>query len=329
MSTHYFYSETAFHHEGDIDFAKELITASKNSGASGIKFQVLVQPDAFLSTRHSSFKALSGYCFSAEQWRELFSFSSHIGLDIIMMPLDPRSMDLASAFSIKYLDIHPVSFYDMPLWEQIRKLGIPVIIGVGGRTPDEIQMAVDYFGDQLAVLMVGFQAFPSDLKDIKLKRIAALRKRYPHIQIGYADHSAFNHDHAVVSSSYARLLGASVFEKHITTKEGIERVDYSAAVSPEKIAAIIANLKFLDEFVVTSQGDLFEFSAPEIKYRERQKKVVATDDLVAGTVLSGANLTTKMIDREGGFFRIPDVEGKILQTPVKKDDMIDTSSLQP
>lgn len=328
MSKHYFYTETAFHHEGDLAFAKELIAASAQAGAQGVKFQVLVEPDAFLSTLHSAFKSLSGYCFSAAQWRELFDFAQQQRLDIIMMPLDPRSMDVVKEYPVRYIDIHPVSFYDMPLWKQIKAMGTPVIIGVGGRTLDEIQMAVDFFGTQLEVLMVGFQAFPSDLKDIKLGRIRALRERYPAIKIGYADHSAFNHEHAVVSNAYARLLGASVFEKHITTKEGVERVDFSAAVSPEKISAIITNLNFIDEHVIAPGPDLFEFTAPEKKYRERQKKVVAATDLPAGAVLSAVNLTTKMIDREGGYFRIGDLEGKILLMPVQKDEMVEENALK-
>lgn len=67
--------------------------------------------------------------------------------------------------------------------------------------------------------MVGFQAFPSKLEEIKLSRISFLKTKFDSLKIGYADHSEFNSEDAIESNLYARLLGASIFEKHITLKE--------------------------------------------------------------------------------------------------------------
>lgn len=329
MSNIFFYTETAFHHEGDLSYLKELIAASKRSGSQGVKFQVLVEPDAFLSTRHSGFKTLSNYCFTASQWSEILAFTHAQQLETIFMPLDLKSLDLLKTHTTRYIDIHPVSFYDQPLLEAIKKTGIPVIIGVGGRSLEEIESARRFFQEQLQVLMVGFQAFPSDLRDIKLARIAKLKELYPVVSIGYADHSAFGHEHAIISNEYARLLGATVFEKHITLEEGKERVDYSAAVSESKIAEIIKRLTYLDDCVLPGdEKGLFEFSIPEVKYRERQKKVVLTADLAAGTVLTASHVTTRMIDQEGGFYKTAAVIGRKLVTMVEKDVMLEDKFLE-
>jgi sialic acid synthase SpsE len=331
MGDFYFYTETAFHHQGDFAFLKKLVDASKRSGAMGVKFQILIEPASFISTKHGGYNSLSSYCFTAELWEEIVKYAYGLELECIAMPLDMASIQFIHDHKdlIKYIDIHPVSFYDQPLLEKVRSLEIPVIMGVGGRTLAEIQSAYDWFKDQLKVLMVGFQAFPTNLEEIRLGRIKRLGELFPSLQIGYADHSSYNHEHAVISNEYAYLLGATFFEKHISIEEGIERVDYSAAISEEKIKQIIHRIRFLKEHVVDmSDEDIFRFSSSEIKYRDRQKKVVLLDSLPEGTVIEAGHLTTKMIDREGGFYKTEQVIGKRLLRNVEKDDLLDVSSIE-
>ena len=44
-----------------------------------------------------------------------------------------------------------------------------------------------YLGDQLYCIMVGFQSFPTNFKDICIEKIKVLKKLYPNVKIGYAD----------------------------------------------------------------------------------------------------------------------------------------------
>jgi sialic acid synthase SpsE len=77
-----------------------------------------------------------------------------------------------------------------------------------------------------------------------------------------------------------------------------------------------------------SDEDIFRFSSSEMKYRDRQKKVVLLDSLPEGTVIEAGHLTTKMIDREGGFYKTEQVIGKRLLRNVEKDDLLDVSSIE-
>ena len=49
----FIYAETALHHEGNFDYLLKLIDCAKESGASGVKFQVTINQDEVMSTRHS------------------------------------------------------------------------------------------------------------------------------------------------------------------------------------------------------------------------------------------------------------------------------------
>ncbi|WP_417371776.1 N-acetylneuraminate synthase family protein [Gelidibacter japonicus] len=319
MNKFYLYTETAFHHQGDFGYLKKLILESKEAGAKGIKFQVLTNVNDFVSTCHKAYKDLSSYCFSIEEWDQIFSYTKSLELDIIMMPLNIQALELLKKHSVRYIDIHSVSFNDSKLLKAIKKSNVEIILGVGGRTLDEIITQKTYFGKRLKILMVGFQSFPSKLEKIKLAKIEQLKSVFPEFEIGYADHSAFNDKYAILSNDYARLLGATFFEKHLTINEGEDRVDAASAVSPSKIAEIIERLKFIEEYIINKENS-FIMEEEEIAYRNRQLVCVAMRDLKSGEILNNHEIALKMTHDPEHSFRVPsEISGKVLKRDIKMD----------
>lgn len=320
----YLYTETAFHHQGDYEYIMKLVDASKKIGAKGIKFQVLLKLSNLMSPKHSIYSDLTATIFSYDQWKSIFKHCKEIDLDIIFMPCDLDSFTLLAdpEVEIDYIDIHSVSFYDQEVLGAIKKTGKPIILGIGGRTVVEIDEKVAYFGDQLHVLMVGFQSFPSQLEDVKLGKIKLLKQKYPNLIIGYADHSSFSSEHAVISNEYAYILGATYFEKHLTLDEGKERLDYQSAIGVEKMKQVVDRLAYLDDKVFNfNDVQLLKVEGKEIDYRNRQKTVVAARDLRVGEVIDDSSIDFKMIDRlngevDGAFFIGKTVKESIAQYDV-------------
>lgn len=319
---HYLYAETAFHHEGDEAYFRDLIEALSCSGVKGIKFQVLLSVDEFVSSRHRAYASICQWVFSLEQWRSLFRLALDKGLEIIMTPLDVDSFKLAEEFSVAYLELHSVSFHDPVLLKRLKASRQPIILGVGGRTLDEIDDKVKYFDNLPLVLMTGFQAFPSDLLDVRLSRVAFLKERYPDIPIGYADHTAFDDKYSVNSLEYAFLLGARVFEKHVTLREGGKRIDYEAAVGLDKLKDIKNRLDYLQSLVSRSGEESMDMSPAEIHYRERQKFVVARHSLEKGHVLNGDDLLLKITDEGNGYSSLEPLIGRRLIRSLCHDEII-------
>lgn len=320
MNKSYLYTETAYHHQGDMTFMKDLIDATKKSGAQGIKFQVMTRTSDFISTKHKAYTDLDSYCFSLDKWTEIFSYTQSKGLDIIMMPLNVEAFKLLDKFIVKYLDIHSVSFYDNILLEKIKESKLDIILGVGGRTLEEIVEKKNYFGNKLKVLMVGFQAFPSKIEDVKIGKIAFLKTMFPELLIGYADHSAYDNEYAIKSNEYARILGAIIFEKHMTTQEGVERVDFASAVASEKITEIINKLNFIDQFILTDFETSFSLKESEITYRERQMRCVSNMDLKEGTLITHEMISLKLVDDQiDTFNRVEDLIGKKSKNAISMD----------
>lgn len=295
MSKSYFYIETAFHHEGDLDYLKELIYNAKLIHADGVKFQVLTNIDDFVAIQHSGYNQLKEYCFNFNQWCEIFEYTKSLNLDIILMPLNIEALKLVDIFPIKYIDIHSVSFNDIFLLEKINEYQQNIILGIGGRTYEEIKEKIIFFKNKVKVLMVGFQSFPSKLEDVNLGKIKYLVEEFSDFSIGYADHSSFDDENAILSNEYARLLGATVFEKHVTLNEGIERVDYNSAISFEKMKQIIERINFIESYILKDKNAAYELNDKELVYRNRQLVCVSTKAIEKGNYIKKDDVCFKMV----------------------------------
>lgn len=295
MNKSYFYIETAFHHEGDFNYLKELIYNAKLINADGVKFQVLTNIDDFIAFQHSGYDILKKYCFSFNEWSSIFEYTKSLDLDIILMPLNKEALKLVDIYPIKYIDIHSVSFNDIFLLEEIFKFHQHIILGIGGRTYEEILEKINFFDDKVKVLMVGFQSFPSKLEDINLGKIKQLVNDFPKFLIGYADHSSFDDENAISSNEYARLLGATIFEKHVTLNEGIERVDYNSAISFEKMKRIIEKINFIESNILVDNKTAYELNEKEIVYRNRQLVCISNKIIEKGNYINKEDICFKMV----------------------------------
>lgn len=317
----YFYTETAFIHQGDVAYLLELVKASANAGANGIKFQVIFEYDGFVSKANPHYTSFRSTMISREDWEKVFQLCRALKLDVIYMPCDVQAAVVANnewRQYIKYIDIHPVNFIYQPILDIIKQGGLDIILGMGGRTKKEVDEKLAFFGDQIKVLMFGHQAFPTQLHQSAIAKIALLKKEYPDMFIGYADHSPWQSDWGRQLQSVAYMLGARFFEKHIGLVAGEERFDYITSSSPELIAAMIKDLQELDAKEVEF-ANLDILNASEVKYTSRQLKAVATRDMQAGELINSSNVTYKMIESEVGLHYLSDPSGKKLLAPVKED----------
>ena len=201
------------------------------------------------------------------------------------------------------------------------------MLSIGGRTIEEIRDLIEYFTGLIKVLMVGFQAFPSKIKDVKLEKISILRKMFKNLAIGYADHSSYEDDQRFLSNYCARMLGATHFEKHLTLGLDKTRVDYNSAMPADELRMLIQQIKFMDE-ILKNKDDTFKLTESEQKYRDRQLKVVATANINKGEFLTEENVGLRMIDQIGGYEKIELVLGKSCNVDLTHGTLVSSSHLQ-
>lgn len=317
----YFYTESAFIHQGDVEYLLQLVKASADAGANGIKFQVIGEYDGFVSKVNPHYVPFQKAMIAKQDWERVFTLCKELRLDVIYMPCDKMAARFANTewrHFIKYIDIHPVNFIYQPVLEIIKEGGIDIILGMGGRTKEEVDEKLSFFGPQIKVLMFGHQAFPTHLHQSAIAKIVLLQQQYPGVLIGYADHSPWQSDWGRQLQSVAYMLGARFFEKHIALTAGEERFDYITSSSPEAIASMIKDIRELDQKDVEF-ASLQALNASEVKYTSRQLKAVATRDMQAGETIKKEDVDYKMIESETGLPYSSDPSGKKLVTALSQD----------
>ena len=168
-------AETAWHHEGDFSFMKDLVSKlCEASSADIIKMHITLDFDEYMSRDHDAYESLKKWLFSAEQWEELIKIVEASKKELMLLLNDTSAIKFAAQFNPKLVELHSVCL-NVPRLQQAIITEInnraKVVIGVGGCSLQEIDKAVEVFNQRETVLMFGFQNYPTKYVDVNLKKI--------------------------------------------------------------------------------------------------------------------------------------------------------------
>ena len=134
--------------------------------------------------------------------------------------------------------------------EVIKKFKKPIILSTGLINLSEIKRLINQFSDRKNKKNFGLlhcvSKYPALNKDLNLRSISFLKKKFPHYEIGYSDHS-LNID----SCKIAMNLGASIIEKHFTLDKNFSNFhDHKISANPHELKDLVDfsnNLKLMLE----------------------------------------------------------------------------------
>ena len=326
--SYYIFADTAFIHQGDIKYLKDLIYAVHSARCDAIKFQLLFKIDDSYSRKLDHYDEIRSWCFSQDEWLECILYAKSLGLEVILLPIDPSALDFCidNLNLVEAIEIHSISLNEIPMLEKIKTLtNIPILLGIGGRTIDEIDFALSYIDPKnYPILMYGIQNFPTIVKNITLSKIQTLKSVF-RCTLGYADHTHYNDSYNVLLIEYAYILGARVFEKHIALESGVKRVDYEAAVSVKDLLEIRERLDRLVS--ILGKSTRFLLANSDMMYRKREKKLVYANQLHNGEIIS-AEVIKYIVHPEESDFEQKDylkIIGKMLSRDVCEGDPVKTT----
>jgi len=293
----YIIGETAYNHEGDIDYLYKMIDDIAELKLNAIKFHMLLNPESYVQKKHPLIDEIKRWMFFKNQWNEIINYSDKKGLDIIVLCDDVESIEyiLENNINITAIELHATGLNDYYLLNDVSKFNKQIILSIGGSTIDEINFAIDFLknkGKNDILLMYGFQSYPTKYTDINLSKMLKIIDLFK-LPIGYADHTAFDDPNNEVISCMAAMMGINILEKHYTPDYGIERIDYHAAVGKMQMLKI-KELMML-ALKVYGNGNL-KMSEAELEYGNTgpmKKAIVAKKSIKKGEKLSLDNLWFK------------------------------------
>ena len=210
-------AEVANAHQGSPEAALQIAEHSVMAGADAVKFQIYTGTE-LLVRKHPRFEHFCNQAFSVEDWerilsplisRELSVYCDVLGLDAMLIAAD------LGVFGVK---IHSSDLANIPLLEKVAEWGGRVLVGTGGSTVREINLALDvlYQSCERPVLMHGFQAYPTLAEDSELNRLIWLTETYgDRADIGYMDHVSANDVFSTTLPAIAIALGAKLLKDHL------------------------------------------------------------------------------------------------------------------
>ncbi len=318
-------AEIASAHQGNPETCKELVREIARSGADAVKFQKFVAEELVVSgPKQEHFKKIE---LADDEWREIISIARKSGLEVMADVFDERSCDLMDGLGVSAFKIHSTDLSNPYMVSHVAEKKKPILLGVGGGKPEEIKNAIDVArsrGCKEIVLIHGFQAYPTKLKDTNLKLIPTLKEKFG-LNVGYHDHVDAESDLALHMPCISVAYGASLVEKHVILSRREKGLDYQSALTPEEFKKMVKNIREFEKAVGSGK---FEFSDAEKKYREEvRKNIVARVEMPAGTTIRIEMLAFKRSKPGLSPLEASKVIGKKTRVKIEKDEVISREKL--
>ncbi|MCF8296144.1 MAG: N-acetylneuraminate synthase family protein [Melioribacteraceae bacterium] len=262
-------AETAWHHQGDFEFFKNLVSKIvKNENVDIIKLHLTIDFDEYMHFDHNAYSDLKNMMFKKEQWEQILDLIANSNKEKIFLCNDTKAIELGMKYIPEIVEIHSACLNDIHLLDSLKSnLGntIKVMLGVGGSTLYEIEKAINRLEPDNVILMHGFQNYPTKYSDVNFGKIKKIMQLYPNYEHGYADHTAWDEPNNILITLFGAALGMQYVEKHVTTNYGQDRIDSSAAISFE----MFDKLKDKLEILARCHGNgLLEMNEGEKKYSQ-------------------------------------------------------------
>jgi N,N'-diacetyllegionaminate synthase len=282
-------AETAWHHEGDFIFMKDLVTKiCENSNADIVKFHLTLDLDEYMSKDHEAYGMLQSWMLSEENWEELIGIVRKNNKELMLLLNDTKSVNFAKKFNPEMVELHSVSLNVPRMQDAVIKninKKAKIVIGVGGCSVKEVQEAVYFFHERETVLMFGFQNYPTKYEDVSLFKIRKMQDLFKSAIFGYADHTAWDEDNNELITLLVSSNGMSFIEKHVTTEYGKERCDFSAAITIDQLNKLHSKVSLLEKLYGNGSFELNEAEKKYSLYGPMKMAALAKYDLKKGDIL--------------------------------------------
>lgn len=296
-------AEAGVNHNGDMEIAKQLISAAKMAGADIVKFQTfqaakLVTKTASKAayqqtttgTAESQFDMIRKLELSRTDHEILINECNKQGIGFFSTAFDEESFDMLRELGIDQVKIPSGELTNFPLIRYMTRFGMPVILSTGMANLGEIEAALEAIEkagtsrSNITVLHCTTE-YPTPMADVNLRAMVNMKQALG-VEVGYSDHTP-----GIEIPIAAVALGARIIEKHFTLDRNLPGPDHKASLEPNELKAMIDGIRNIE----LALGDgIKRPSASELKNKPiARKSIVAAREIKAGELLTEDNLAVK------------------------------------
>lgn len=345
----YIIAEMAWSHTGSLNRAMQMLEGAARAGADAISVHITDMPSYMVqdykciagTTLSESadqnatiYDFLCGINLSRAEWLQFDAKTKQLEIDLIVMCNDRSSFEFSKELDVRQYVLSAATFLEFDLVEDIVRHNPNIILRTGGATLAEVDRVVDLIfataPDAKPCLLAGIQLYPTPIEELHLASLRKLVDRYKSkgATVGLADHIDGDHPFAIYLPALALAFGAQVLEKHITTDRKEKLEDYEAALGIEQFAAFVNYVRTAESALDTDDLAYMDDNDSYRKYRlVARKKVVAANDLPAGTLLCLELLAFMRADHGAQLDEMPQLIGRTLKTNKSKGEGINIADV--
>jgi N-acetylneuraminate synthase len=263
-------AEIGINHNGELKNAKKLIDMAFLAGCDIVKFQKrnpdICVPESYKNRIKNTPWGDMSYLeykhkieFGKEEYDEIDKYCKSKPIDWTASVWDLESLNFLTQYDIPFIKIPSAKITDIDLLNETRETGIPVVMSLGMSTLAEIDTAVNIITVKLdgnftdLTLLWCNSSYPSTDNELDLNVIPKLKNLYPWARIGYS-----GHEEGISACLIAKVLGAEVFEKHITLSRSMWGTDQAASLVYDQLWRLVRDLKKVDVWKGTDSIKVYD-----------------------------------------------------------------------
>ena len=317
----YLIAEIGVNHNGDMQLAREMISAAKDAGADAVKFQTFTAEalvtqgtpkvgyqESTTAPEQSHFDMIKSLELGREQHQELNIYCHSKNIAFLSTPYDVASVDFLEELGVAQYKVASADLVDLTLHERLAQTGKPVILSVGMASLGEVEQALAVYRRQNhndLILLHCVSNYPCSPESLNLRVMQTLQQAFQ-LPVGYSDHSV-GLEAAVLSIA----LGARLIEKHFTLDKSLPGPDHKASSTPAEFSALARAVRKAERMLGSA--------VKQCQEEERQmasvsrKSVTLKQDFPQGHVLKRDDLLMKRPGTGLAAREIPQLLGKRLR----------------
>ncbi len=319
----YIIAELNSSHNGEVEIAKQMINAAKDSGCDCVKFQSWsadsLYSDEYYKDNPISKRIVTKFSLTSDQLFELSQYCKDVEIDFSSTPYSNEEVDfLVEKTDAPFIKIASMEINNLPFLKYIGSKNVPIILSTGMSTLTEIRNAVraiESTGNKQLCILHCVSVYPAPVDIINLNNIVMLQQEFPDYVVGYSDHT-IGYEVAAASIS----LGASLIEKHFTLDKKKMGMDNNMATEPCEMKKLVNACQ--NVFLALGSKQRVLLAGEEEQRLKMRRSLVATRNVHAGEILHDFDIEAKRPGTGITPEHIEQVVGKKVNTDIPKGYLI-------
>ncbi len=272
-------------------------------------------PNSFGSTygEHRAFLELSD-----EQHFEIYKYAkNNYNVDFVETICAIGAMSVLKRFIPDFLKVASRDLTNLPLIDVLASTKIPIILSTGMAGQKELDDAIEHivkYHENISILHCVSQ-YPTNPKNVNLRTISFLKKRYPNYTIGFSDHTI-----GISAPVAAVAMGAKIIEKHVTIDRRMKGTDQKGSLGPDGVNRMIRDIRLLE--MSLGVEDIFIEEDVKSARIKLERSIATKRKIEKGEVITLKDI--HMLSPGDGFKWIDrdKVIGKVALMDIDKDEII-------